>query len=179
MSDIIDPETGEVISSEYDRLERIQNLEAAIGVRLDAFGHEVPDPRPMEIPAGFKRPETLQEQVARLVQGSISRKAAEDGHETFDESEDFEVDDDFDPSTPYEEFFDPALNRRITPDEFQRNADNYKKRYIKAQEQMFAQLDEEGFIEENLMRSAWRKRNPPSSGGEGGPPPSDSSPKAA
>lgn len=101
--------------------------------RLNAFGHEVLDPTPIAVPAGFKRPETLAEQVQRLVRTHISREAAESGYETFEESEDFDVDDDFDPSTPYEEIFDPVLGRGVTPDEFIRNEQRYRQLYLDKQ----------------------------------------------
>lgn len=55
-------------------------------------GREVNDPVPMEIPAGMRRPETVQEMMARLVRTTISESAARAGHETFEESFDFDVD---------------------------------------------------------------------------------------
>lgn len=95
------------------------NVEHATGtIRLDDQGREIPDPNPIEIPAGMKRPETLAEQVQRLVKTSVSAYAAMHGHETFEEAEDFEIEDDFDPSTPYEVDFDPVLGREITPADF-------------------------------------------------------------
>lgn len=162
--------------SENPFLEQIENLEAKIAVRLDHLGREIPDPEPLVLPSGFRRPETLQEQVRRLVRTSLSLQAAEEGYETFEESEDFNVDDEVDPSTPYEEFFDPALNRSITPQEFERNHEIYKKRYLKAQEEFYQKLDAEGIIQENLFRAARRARQEKSRGADGGgQPPSDSS----
>lgn len=101
---------------------------------LDEKGREIPNPNPLEIPAGFKRPDTLAEQVRRLVKSSLLAEQAQDqGFETFEESEDFEIDDDmFDPSSPYEEVFDPVLGRGITLDEFRRNDKEYEKRFIQA-----------------------------------------------
>lgn len=82
----------------------------------NAHGHEIPDPRPMTMPSGFRRPETLAEQVQRLVRQSISRQAAEEGKETFEEANDFDLPDDPpDPSTPFEPFFDPVLGVELTP----------------------------------------------------------------
>lgn len=95
------------------------NLNHATGeLRLDKEGREVPDPNPMEIPAGMKRPETLAEQVQRLVRHSISAHAELHGMETFEEADDFDIDEDFDPSTPYEVDFDPVIGREITPADF-------------------------------------------------------------
>lgn len=109
----------------------------------DEMGHEIPDPQPMVMPAGFRRPETLAEQVARLVKGAVSRMAEEEGAETFEESEDFDVDDDFDPRTPYEEIFDPTLNRSITPDEMRRNGDRYREMYLSSERNRFRDYDNE------------------------------------
>ena len=101
--------------------------------RLDKNGHETLSNEPMAIPAGFKIPETLAEQVQRLVRSStIQHEAAQAGFETFEEADDFDVGDDFDPSTPYELTFDPILQKDISPDDFIRNNQQYKKQYEKA-----------------------------------------------
>lgn len=109
---------------------------------LDERGREVPDPNPVEIPAGFRVPESLEARIARLIRRDISEQAEAQGMETFDEAEDFDIDDDmFDPHSPYEEVFDPALGRAITLDEFNRNEAIYRERYIKAQQKAFEELD--------------------------------------
>jgi len=140
----------------------------------DKMGREVPDPKPLEIPVGFKRPETLQEQIRRLVHSEhFQRDREAAGEETFEEADDFDVDDDFDPSTPYETFFDPVLQRDVSPAEFARNAEGYKKRYEKAHEQLFQQMDEDEIIADNLLRKRYQdKLKAQNSGGEGGSPPS-------
>lgn len=58
--------------------------------------HEYPDPTPVEWPPHLKRPETLAEQIQRLVRTEVSRAAQEAGFESFEESDDFDVDDDTD-----------------------------------------------------------------------------------
>lgn len=79
--------------------------------------YETPDPNPVRMPAGFKRPETLEERIRRLVRSERFNQAMdESGMETFDEANDFDVEDDLpDPATPYEPFFDPALGTEVTP----------------------------------------------------------------
>lgn len=95
-----------------DRIQKM--LKNRVGV------NEVPDPTPMAIPIGFKRPETLAEQVRRLVRSEqLSSYARSQGMESFEEAEDFDVDDDFDPRTPYELEFDPAVGKEITRGEKQ------------------------------------------------------------
>lgn len=99
---------------------------------LDKDGSEIPDPTPLTIPSGFRRPETLAEQVQRLVRTHVSRQAQLEGNESFEESEDFDVPDDSpDPSTPFEEVFDPTLGRAITPAEFAAFERIYRDRALK------------------------------------------------
>lgn len=108
--------------------------------RLDIFkwqdkdGNEVPDGQPLEIPAGFKVPESLADQIKRLIYNpEFQDYVRGEGAETFEESEDFEIDDDmFEPSSPYEEVFDPTLGRGITAAEFRENHAIYKQRYEEA-----------------------------------------------
>lgn len=69
---------------------------------LDERGREVPDPTPVEWPAGMRRPESLTEQIQRLVRVAVSQQAAAAGFETFEEADDFDVDDEEDPLSQYE-----------------------------------------------------------------------------
>lgn len=77
--------------------------------RLGDGRYERPDPRPMRVPVGMERPESLQEKMRRLVRDEVLQaKLAADGVETFEEADDFDIPDDpIDPATPYEERFDP------------------------------------------------------------------------
>lgn len=69
---------------------------------LNERGHEVPDQTPVAVPLGWKRPETLQETVRRLIRGAMSDQASAVGQESFEEADDFEVGDDYDPRSPFE-----------------------------------------------------------------------------
>lgn len=73
-------------------------------------GRENPDPTPIALPIGVRRPPTLQEQIARLVRDETFRAALERHElESLEEADDFDIDDDtFDPTTPYETDFDMA-----------------------------------------------------------------------
>lgn len=88
---------------------------------------EKPDPNPMALPSGFKRPETLAEQVRRLVRSHQFALAAEqEGYESFEEADDFDIPDDPpDPATPFEPFFDPGLGREVTPADVIHRRDQY------------------------------------------------------
>lgn len=63
-------------------------------MKFDVQGRELPDPRPVEIPAGMRKPETLQQMMARMVSTQLAANAAAHGMETFEESFDFDIDDD-------------------------------------------------------------------------------------
>lgn len=92
--------------------------------RIDASRHyETPDPTPVAMPSGFKRPETLEERIRRLVRSErFNQDLDAAGLETFAEANDFDIPDDpLDPSTPYEPFFDPALGHEVTPEQVLRD----------------------------------------------------------
>lgn len=63
---------------------------------------EMPDQRPVEWPAGIGRPKTIQEMIQETIRVQMSREAAAGGMETFEEADDFDVDDEEDMSSPYE-----------------------------------------------------------------------------
>lgn len=62
-------------------------------MRYNALGQELPDDTPLEVPSGMRRPLTLQEQIQNAVRGALSAAAARQESETFDEANDFEVED--------------------------------------------------------------------------------------
>lgn len=75
---------------------------------LDEHGREMPDPTPIAPPVGYNRQPSLAEQIRAMVRSERLRQEAEaQGFETFEEADDFDVGDDLDPSSPYEEVFDP------------------------------------------------------------------------
>lgn len=78
---------------------------------LDDRGREVGDPVPMAPPVGVSRPLTLAEQLRLMVRRELSAAAADQGFETFEDADDFDIDDDpLDPHTVYEAVFDPQPN---------------------------------------------------------------------
>lgn len=82
--------------------------------RLDEKGYEVPDPVPMEPPVGYDRQPSLVERIRAMVRSEhLAMEAEKQGFDTFDDADDFDVDDDtFDPDTPYEAEFEPLQNVR-------------------------------------------------------------------
>lgn len=65
-------------------------------------GREVPDDTPVSVPLAFQRPLSLQEEIKRYVRVHISQAAAAHEQETFEEADDFDVDEDGDLFSPYE-----------------------------------------------------------------------------
>ena len=115
----IDPETGEVFEPG----------------RINPLGQEVVDPRPVEVPVGYDAPEPLEQRIARLVQTEISEIAQREGYESFDDANDFDVDDpDFsdDIRTPYEMEYDDVLGEEVSPAMISENPDEYREKFIKA-----------------------------------------------
>lgn len=93
-------------------------VDELLEARLDANGHEVVSSIPVEPPLGYKKQPTMIEHIRNLVRSEHLRHAAESaGQETFEEADDFEVGDDFDPNSPYEEVFDPPVDNsgRVVP----------------------------------------------------------------
>lgn len=70
---------------------------------LNEKGHEVLDPTPMTLPIGATRPESLQDQIARMVRSAFMLQRQAEGFESPDEADDFNVEDDEgDFSSPWE-----------------------------------------------------------------------------
>lgn len=77
-------------------------------LRHNGQGHEILDPTPMQPPLGYKRAPTLAEQIRQQV--LVARLEAMDNlEETEDEADDFEVGDDFEPLSKYENDHVPTL----------------------------------------------------------------------
>lgn len=104
--------------------------EGEIISELDDQGREILDPTPMAPPIGYTRQVPLHLQIREMVRSEALRQAAEaEGMETFEEADDFEVDDDFDPRTPFENEFDPSLReiREDVEQELQARSSSRKK----------------------------------------------------
>lgn len=98
MRALADDETGEVYSE------------------LDELGREILDDTPMAPPVGFNPQPSLAETIRNMVRSErLAQEAGEHDLESFEEADDFDVGDDYDPSTPYENDFDPPY-REIAAD---------------------------------------------------------------
>lgn len=83
-------------------------VQVASGIGKD--GKEYPDPVPMAPPIGYQAPPDLMTLIRQMIRAEeFKRLAAQEDFETFEESDDFDIEDDpLDPHTPYEAVFDPA-----------------------------------------------------------------------
>lgn len=122
-------------------------------------GEEIPDPRPVELPVGFRPPKSLHDTMRDLLRNEEFRRSLEaKDMESFEEADDFEPDDP-DPmarSTPYEKNFDPdhvftreqeirsgfveeiplekKIKARETIDKYKKNVDNKKSKKSEKEE---------------------------------------------
>lgn len=96
-----DPITGEVVVLELPPRVRARDD------FIDDLGREIPDPRPMQPPIGYKKQPSMFDLVRDAVRREHALYAANREPETFEDAEDFDVDDDFDPQSPWENEFDP------------------------------------------------------------------------
>ena len=58
--------------------------------KFDEFGREIPDQTPVELPATAKRPESMEDIIARMVRHQVSAVAEKNELPTFEEEDDFE-----------------------------------------------------------------------------------------
>lgn len=78
---------------------------------LDPSGREIVSPLPMEPPLGYRKQESMAQQIRRMVQSEHLRIAAANaGMETLEEADDFDVGDDYEPHSPWENDFDPPIS---------------------------------------------------------------------
>lgn len=78
---------------------------------LNEKGQEVLDPTPMAPPLGYVKQPSIIDIIRDRVRTELSRRAAELGHDSFEDADDFDVGDDYDPKSPYEQEFDPPSNK--------------------------------------------------------------------
>lgn len=83
-------------------------------------GQFIPDPTPVEVPLKLRRPLSLQDEIKRFVRSELSQRAEDEGYESFEESDDFDIDDD------EGEFASPYEFQEMTPEAGDRDASNLR-----------------------------------------------------
>lgn len=82
------------------------------GLKQTLDGSEIPDPTPMAPPVGYIKQPSMVDNIRNLIRSERLRQDAETaGAETFDEADDFDIEDDPEPISQYdyEPEFDPPL----------------------------------------------------------------------
>lgn len=72
------------------------------GKPLTADGQFIPDPTPVAPPIGYQPEQNMFDRMRDLVRRELSAAAADRGHESFEEADDFDVGDDYEPFSEYE-----------------------------------------------------------------------------
>lgn len=92
-----------VVDGVYDQ----DGVQVSAEIRRD--GKEYGDPVPLEAPLGYTPPPDIMTLIKTMVRNELfQKKLAEEGYETFEEADDFDIEDDpVDPLTPYEKVFEP------------------------------------------------------------------------
>lgn len=72
------------------KVEKVLMVESKVKHTDD--GYEIPDPTPVEVPLRYRRAPSLDERIKRLLLGELSRRAEARGDETFEQANDFDVD---------------------------------------------------------------------------------------
>lgn len=102
-----DPAEEKIVENHIDQTH-------AVGARFtglfEGSRHEVLSAIPVAPPVGYKKQPSMVDHIRGLVRSEHLRWAAQNsGAETFEEADDFEVGDDYDPTSPYEGDFDAPL----------------------------------------------------------------------
>lgn len=74
---------------------------------LNEQGYEIPDNTPVELPSRLRVPQSRVDQIRGYIREEMSRSAAKDQQESFEEADDFNLPDGEDWFSPYEETFEP------------------------------------------------------------------------
>ena len=80
--------------------------------RLAKEGGEIVSSVPMQPPVGYNPQPSMVEIIRNQIR-LAGLEAQANGMESFEEADDFDVEDDFDPSSPYEEVFEPPLSPEV------------------------------------------------------------------
>lgn len=69
---------------------------------MNTNDYEPVDNTPVGIPTRLRLPQSRTDQIRSFIRQELSNQALEQGHETFEEADDFEIDEEDSPLSPYE-----------------------------------------------------------------------------
>lgn len=87
------------IMIEKATLEELMKLDVSL---IGSDGKEYPNPKGLTVDVDPDRPDNLREQIRRIVRTEVARAAVQSGYESFEEANDFEVDEDPEFKSAYE-----------------------------------------------------------------------------
>lgn len=125
--------------------------------RRDGRGRELLDPVPVAPPVGWFKQPSMFDQVRDMVRGEHLRIYAESqGAETFDDANDFDVEDDMHPISPYEADFEPLQDLQA------RRQSEFREQFLKEREERYIKRKRrEWQAEDDVVRSSPAKALPP------------------
>lgn len=88
------------MEEKFERERSVQSL------YLDEHGRELPNPTPMQPAVGYKKQPSIGDLMRQAIR-QASLEAAQAGHETEAEANDFDVGEDVEPHSPWESEFEP------------------------------------------------------------------------
>ena len=84
------------MSKKKDKKFDDEEVRHQVKASLDEFGREITDPNPRV--QAIRQPESQRDRIRRIVREEVSAAADDQGFETFEESQDFEIEDPWDAS---------------------------------------------------------------------------------
>lgn len=109
---------------------------------LDERGREICDPDPIAVPGGLRKPETLKEQIQRILRIEVSKQALDQGYESFNESQDFDVPD---------EEGDPLISAYVMEDEIPKEMPGGGSRNVEVRKEDVTEPGKGGSVEEKVV----------------------------
>lgn len=88
-----------------DDLDNPQRERSTQEMYLDEHGREIPNPVPMDPPVGYVKSPSIADLIRQQIK-AVSAEAAMAGFETEEEANDFDIGDDDEPHSPWENDFD-------------------------------------------------------------------------
>lgn len=103
----------------WDKLKKIVSKHPK-GRPYDENGQFYPDPTPVAPPIGYVQEPSMFDRVREMIQRDASMRAQAAGFESFEDADDFYIEDDIEPFSPYEEILEmarpdaPPVNGELT-----------------------------------------------------------------
>lgn len=130
----------------------VERAKRAFCGKYDENGCEIMDKTKIALKPGFHHPPSLQDQIARIVRHEISQRAQAQGLESFEEADDFDVDDEeMEMESPYEQNFDHDKNvESVKNAVYENRKKKVKERFIQERPAPRKNSEEAGAVQSDL-----------------------------